>query len=185
MLRFGAALTVADMAALSPAPARQADAPRAQFPRSIRDALQTLASLRFEKLVASYSDLRPTIEVQPPQDLAFGGLTEGWWLGQQRSASIRLRADLEGCPPMLAAILAHELLHVWQFTYDPEAYANCVEREVAAYQLEAQVLRAWCAANPSERFGLPGYCMNLMSVAEQGYPETLRSYASKASCVSP
>ena len=83
---------------------------------------------------------------------------------------------------MLAATLAHELLHVRQFAYEPEVYANCLEREVPAYRLEAPVLRAWCTANPSQRYGLPAFSIYLMSVAESNYPESLETFAGKASC---
>jgi hypothetical protein len=182
MLRLATAVTLAGAAALLPATALRAEAPRPPLPDSVRQALQALASLGFEDMVAVYHDLRPTIEMQPAGVLAFGGITEGWAMSPHRNASIRLRADLQGCLPMLTAILAHELLHVWQFAYDPEVYGNCLPREVAAYRLEASVLRAWCTANPSEQYGLSGYCMNLMSVAEQNYPETLESFAGKESC---
>ena len=83
---------------------------------------------------------------------------------------------------MFAAVLAHELLHVRQFVEQPEVYANCLEREVPAYQLQVAVLTTWCAANPSERFGLPIDNYYLMSMADHHKPESLESFARKASC---
>jgi len=92
-----------------------------------------------------------------------------------------LRADLKE-PAMLASVLAHELLHVRQFVQQPEVYANCLEREVPAYQLQVAVLKAWCAANPLERYGLPVSTLYLMSMADYHEPESLESFASSASC---
>jgi hypothetical protein len=112
----------------------------------------------------------------------FAGLTEGWSDGLKRFTTVHLRSDLEGNAPMLASILAHELLHVEQFMYRPDVYADCLQREVPAYQLEADVLRAWCNANPADRFGLPMSCIQLMDVAENAVPETLQQFAARSSC---
>ena len=83
---------------------------------------------------------------------------------------------------MLAAVLAHELLHVRQFVQQPEVYANCMEREIPAYRLQVAVLKAWCAANPLERDGLPVSNRYLMSMADHHEPESLESFARKSSC---
>jgi hypothetical protein len=182
LLRLGAGLTLAGAAALLPASALQADAPPAPLPDSIRQALQSLAGLGFQNIVAVYNDLRPSIEIQPQDFLTYAGMTLGWATSPGRNASIQLRADLERAPLFLMATLAHELLHVWQFTYDADIYADCLAREVAAYRLEASVLRTWCTANPSLSLGLPLFYINLISIAEEGYPETLESFAAKASC---
>jgi hypothetical protein len=83
---------------------------------------------------------------------------------------------------MLASILAHELLHVEQFTRQPDVYANCAQREIPAYQLEADVLQAWSDAHPRERFGLPAPCLYLMTVAKYAIPESIEQFAVRSSC---
>jgi hypothetical protein len=179
-LAVGSSLAVA--AALLPGTALQAEAPPPALPDSVQQALQDLASLGFEDVVAIYNDLRPTIEIQPVEVLTAGGMTLGWATTPRRFSSIQLRADLQDSSPVFMAILAHELLHVWQFAYDSAIYENCVAREVPAYRLEASVMRAWCTAHPSLRYGLSADCMRLLSVAEKDYPETLDAFAAKASC---
>jgi hypothetical protein len=182
LLQLGVGLVVAGAAAVFPPSVLLADSTPPPLPDCVRQSLQSLASLGFENVVAIYEELRPTIEMEPKSILTYGGITEGWTSSSQRSATIHLRADLELAPLVLTGIVAHELLHVWQFTYDPDLYANCVAREVAAYRLEAAVLRAWCRANPSLQYGISVDSMNLMSVVEESYPETIESYAARASC---
>jgi hypothetical protein len=182
MLQLGAGLIVAGAAAVFPPTVLQADSTPPPLPDCIRQSLQSLASLGFGDVVAIYDELRPSIEMQPKDVLTYGGITDGWASSSQRTATIQFRADLERAPLVLMGIVAHELLHVRQFTYDPDLYANCLAREVAAYRLEASVLRAWCKANPSLQYGISVDSMNLMSVAEESFPETIESYAAKASC---
>jgi hypothetical protein len=182
MLQLGAGLGIAGALALLPVTAIEAESPRPPLPDSVRQALDLLANLGFDDIVAVYHDLRPSIEIQPASVLSFGGLTEGWTTSRRITASVRLRADLQRYPPVLAAILSHELLHVRQLVYEPEVYASCLEREVPAYRLEAAVLSAWCAANPTQRDALPAFGINLMSLAESNYSQSLVTFAGKASC---
>jgi len=182
LLGVGAALSLAGLAALLPGTAVDADSPRPPLPDSVAQALRMLGDLGFDDVVGVYRTLLPSIEIQPSNVLTSGGLTEWWSTSPAMSASIRLRADLQGSPPTFAAILAHELLHVWQFAYHPEAHGSCLEREVPAYRLEAAVLSAWATANPLERYGLPVFSMELMSVVEQNYPVDLETFASQSSC---
>jgi len=141
-----------------------------------------LTDLGFKDIVGVYEDLLPPVTIQPAAGVWYVGLTEGLIKGQRRTATIKLRSDLEECPAMLAAVLAHELLHVRQFALQPEVYANCLQREIAAYQLEVQVLKAWCAANPIDRFQLPVSNYVLMAMADSHKPESLESFAGRASC---
>ena len=141
-----------------------------------------LSSLGFQHSVDVYAQLQPTIEVQPASVLSWAGLTEGWSDTPNRSTTMYLRADLEGSTPMLASILAHELLHVEQFTRQPDVYANCAQREIPAYQLEADVLQAWSDANPTQSFGLPAPCLYLMTVAKYAIPESIEQFAVRSSC---
>jgi hypothetical protein len=182
LLGLGAALSLAGLGVMLPGTAVIADSPPPLLPDSVAQALRTLTNLGFDEVVGVYRTLRPTIEIQPLDILSSGGLTQWWSNNRAMSASISLRADLEGSPPTFAAILAHELLHVWQFAYQPEADGSCLNREVPAYRLEAAVLRAWATANPLERYGLPVFSMELMSVVEQGYPVDLETFASQSSC---
>jgi hypothetical protein len=182
LLQLGVGLIVAGAAAVFPPSVLRADSTPPPLPDSIRQSLQDLASLGFGDVVAIYDSLRPTIEVEPKDVLTYGGITEGWEWSSQRNATIRLRSDLERAPLVLMGVVAHELLHVWQFAYDPDIYANCLAREVAAYRLQAAVLRAWFRANPSLQYEISVDSMKLMSVVEESFPETIESYAAKASC---
>jgi hypothetical protein len=182
LLQLGLGVTLAAAACAVLPTALQADSPRPPLPDSIQQALNTLTTLGFEDIVSVFYDLRPSIELQPLAGLSFVGLTEGWVTGHRRTATVKLRTDLEGCPAMLASVLAHELLHVRQFAHQPDVYANCLEREVPAYQLQVAVLKAWCVANPLERYGLPVSTYSLMSMADYHNPESLESFASSASC---
>jgi hypothetical protein len=181
MLRLGIAATLAGAWAVLPATALQADAPPPPLPDAVKQGLGVLTALGFHDIVSVYHELRPTITLQPLLEPSFVGITEGWVTGVQRIATIKLRPDLQGSPAMLAAVLAHELLHVRQFADQPDVYANCLEREVPAYELEAAVLQAWCTANPSERYGLPISNYYLMSMAEHS-PGSLESFVRKAGC---
>jgi hypothetical protein len=78
MLRLCVVVCFAGFPVLSPACAYQATAPKPPLPASVEHALDLLASLGFQRSVDVYQDLRPTIEVQPPDVLTWGGLTEGW-----------------------------------------------------------------------------------------------------------
>ena len=182
IFRLGTAFCFAGFTALLPTTAIEATAPPPPLPDSIDQALRLLASLGFTRSVDAYMELRPTIEVQPPGVLDWAGLTEGWSDTPNRSTTIYLRADLQASTPMLASILAHELLHVEQFVHRPDVYANCAQREIPAYQLEADVLRAWSDANPTDHFELPASCLHLMTVAKYGIPETIEQFATRSSC---
>jgi hypothetical protein len=142
-----------------------------------------LGALGFQDIVDVYHAYLPPIAWQPFESgVAYLGITEAWVIGERRTSTIKLRTDIEQCPAMLAAVLAHELLHVRQFAQQPEVYANCFEREVPAYKLEVAVLKAWCAANPQERYGLPVTNYYLMSMADENRPESLESFARRGSC---
>ncbi len=181
-LRLGAAIILAGAAAVLPATALQAEAPHPPLPAAIQAALENLSELGFADVVRVYQEFEPAIEIEPTSAVEYGGLTEGWATTPRITASIRLRADIVANPPLLNAILAHELLHVWQFAYAPDLYADCVAREVAAYTLEARVLRAWCTANPSAQHELIPYYLHLMSVVEQRDYAALEAYSATASC---
>ena len=182
LLRLGTAFCLAGVTAVLPATATQAAAPPPPLADSVEQALRLLSSLGFQHSVDVYAQLQPTIEVQPSSVLTWAGLTQGWPDTPNRSTTIYLRADLEGSTPMLASILAHELLHVEQFTRQPDIYANCAQREIPAYQLEADVLQAWSDAHPTERFGLPAPCLYLMTVAKYAIPESIEQFAVRSSC---
>ena len=99
LLGVGAALSLAGLAALLPGTAVEADSPRPPLPDSVAQALRMLADLGFDDVVGVYRTLLPSIEIQPPNVLTSGGLTEWWSTSPAMSASISLRADLQGCPP--------------------------------------------------------------------------------------